>query len=341
MRNFVLALLASTALAACGPASTPSENEAVTPSVSAADIQTTTAALNEWFEVKYEEQVAFSPLTQTSLGRKTNYDKIDDYSQAASDEEYAWLEASIEEMKTRFPYDQLTTDAKTSYDIMLYLFEQDKANRPFQSNGYVFEQMGAVQSSFAQILISQHNVDTEEDAEAYISRIAESGRAIEQLIERSKANAATGVHPPRFAFEAVITEAQNLISGAPFETGDEDNAIWTDFTEKVFALESAGKIDPSLRQYLQNEAREALLGPWQTAYQNLIAWQEEDIVNAPEVSTGVGSLLPNGEAFYAERLANQTTTNLTPEEVHQIGLDEVARIRAEMEVIKDSVGFET
>ena len=339
MRTLMIALLASTALIACDQTTSGSE-PATAPVSSAAQIETTTAALNDWFEVKYEEQLAFSPLAQTGLGRKTNYDKIDDFSQAADDEQFAWQEASIKEMQDKFPYDQLSTDAQTSYDIMLFLYEQNKAARAFQTNGYVFEQMNAVQSSFAQILIAQHGVDTEEDMHAYISRIAASGRAIEQLIERSKANAATGVHPPRFAFEAVIAESQNLISGVPFDKSNQDNALWEDANKKIDILLAGDKLTEQAADALREATRQALLGPWKSAYESLIAWQEEDMVNAPETATGVGSLLPNGEAFYAERLANQTTTALTPEEVHQIGLSEVTRLRAEMEAVKDSVGFE-
>src|SRR5690606_27856572 len=54
---------------------------------------------------------------------------------------------------------------------------------------------------------------------------------------------------------------------------------------------------------------------------------------------GVGTTHPNGKAYYAQRLAASTTTNLTPDQVHQIGLDEATRIRGEMEALKDRVGF--
>ena len=87
------------------------------------------------------------------------------------------------------------------------------------------------------------------------------------------------------------------------------------------------------------DIRAALINDWQPAYQRLIAWQEEDRVNAPDVATGVGAL-PNGAAFYNERLANQTTTNLTADEIHDIGLAEVARLQAEMETVKDEFGFD-
>jgi uncharacterized protein (DUF885 family) len=83
----------------------------------------------------------------------------------------------------------------------------------------------------------------------------------------------------------------------------------------------------------------ALLQNFETAYRDVLTWLETDIDNADVIATGVGKL-PDGEAYYSYRLANSTTTNLTPEEIHQIGLDEVARIHTEMEQIKNQVGFE-
>jgi len=100
----------------------------------------------------------------------------------------------------------------------------------------------------------------------------------------------------------------------------------------------AGEIDAEKADSLKAAARTALLENWKPAYENLIAWQKEDIKNTPELGTGVGAL-PNGEAYYNERLANHTTTDLTADEIHQIGLDEVKRLRTEMIKIKDKVGF--
>lgn len=342
MRNLLFALLASTALTACGQSNqTPDAPHAEAPAdIDAAKIAETTAALNAWFEEVYEEQVAFSPLTQTSLGRKTSYGEIDDFSRAAEDEQYEWMKANIAEMRERFPYEELTPDAQTSYDIMEYLFERTEAGRPFSDGGYVFDQMNAIQSYFPQVLISQHNVDTVSDMDAYISRIKATGTAIDQLIVRSKAAAANGVHPPRFAFEAVISEATKLTSGAPFDDSGADNDVYADAKTKIQALLDAGDITSDQATDLHDQVEAALTGEWQTGYKNLIAWQEEDIANAPEVNTGIGTNIPNGDAYYAERLANQTTTDLTADQIHQIGLDEVSRIRAEMEAIKEQVEFE-
>jgi len=90
---------------------------------------------------------------------------------------------------------------------------------------------------------------------------------------------------------------------------------------------------------LKTSAKRALIDDWQPAYARLVAWQKEDIKNTPELGTGVHAL-PNGAAYYNERLANNTTTNLTADEIHQIGLGEVARLRGKMIKVKETVGFE-
>ncbi|MFT5134682.1 MAG: hypothetical protein ACI9SC_003163, partial [Gammaproteobacteria bacterium] len=92
-------------------------------------------------------------------------------------------------------------------------------------------------------------------------------------------------------------------------------------------------------EVLSRATRDALISVWKPAYENLIKWQQEDVVNAPKLASGVGAL-PGGEAFYNERLAKWTSTSLSADEIHEIGLAEVARLRGEMEAIKEAVGFE-
>ena len=98
-------------------------------------------------------------------------------------------------------------------------------------------------------------------------------------------------------------------------------------------------IDQEKADQLTTDIEAALINDWQPAYERLIAWQKEDQVNASAEAQGVGAL-PNGQAYYNERLANQTTTSLTADEIHEIGLSEVARLRAEMELVKTEFGFD-
>lgn len=298
--------------------------------------QDETSRLNAWFERKYEEQLAFSPIQQTFQGRRSS--AIDDMSLAAQDRQLAWLRASVAELKKTFTYANLAPEAQTSYDLWVYQLEQAEAALPFRTNAYIFDQMSAIHALFPQLLIAFHQADTAEDLAGYVNRIRETGRAITQLIDISKRNAVEGVRPPRFAFDFVIDESTKIITGAPFDDSATDSAVWGDLKTKVAALQAKGVLDEARGKALLDEARAALTGPFRSAYQALIAWQKEDREKAPATTSGVGAL-PNGAAFYRERLANQTTTTLTADQIHEIGLAEVARLRGEMEAIRKEVGF--
>jgi len=298
-----------------------------------------TARINEWFDVKFEEQIAFSPIFQSVLGRKTAYGEIDDLSDDARLKQLEWQRNSVAEMQKMFDRSQLSTEAQTSHDIWLYQLEESEAAYLHRSNEYIFHQMHGDHAFLPQVLISFHPVDDASDMEAYISRIQQSGRAIHQLIERSKENAQNGVRPPHFAFGYVIDEATKLISGVPFDASGEDNTIWANANVKVDALLEKGTITDAEAEQMKVAAKDALLNAWKPAYEALIAWQQEDVANAPLLSSGVGAL-PDGEVFYKERLANWTTTKLSADEIHEIGLVEVERLRGEMDSIRNAVGFD-
>ncbi len=347
--RLLLSVAASAMLSACEPADnaaqTPAAKDAaasvptpIASSESAGDALDESARLNAWFEEQFEEELAFSPIQQTFLGVTENNDQIDDFSLEAQREQLNWKRDSVAEMRTSFDYDQLNADAKISYDLWEYQLAAAEATEQFRTNDYIFEQMNAVHSFFPQLLIAFHTVEDADDMQAYISRIEATEVALDQLITLSQEAAAAGVRPPRFAFDSVIDSAGQIITGAPFTQG-EDSAIWADTQQKIETLKESETINQAQADALANAARTALVDHWQPAYERLIAWQQEDILNTSETSQGVGTL-PEGEAYYNERLANQTTTDLTADEIHQIGLDEVSRLKAEMEAIKNSVGFE-
>ena len=332
------------ALAGCGnpaPAAGPEPSVSTDVQIqtpTTAEIEAETAKLNAWFEVKYEEELQFSPMSLSYLGRKEKYGELNDLSVAAQDAALERLRASTKEMEDTFDYDLLEDEAKLSYDLWKYQLAEAEAELPFRKNGYIFEQMGGVHTQLPTFMINIHRVDTEQDMLDYISRLQASGLAMDQLIEQSKANAEYGVRPPLFAFEKVLDEARKLITGAPYDDG-EAAALYADSKAKIAALVDAGEIDAARGEALLGEVEAAMTDIIKPAYERLIVWLEEDQPNAMTVATGVGGQ-PNGAAYYARRLKASTTTDLTPDEVHQIGLDEVERIRGEMEAIKESVGFD-
>jgi len=333
-------LLAALLLAACSepavetpPAAEPAAEQTATDSVSE------TERINAWFEEKNEEQLQFSPIQLTVLGRKELYDQIDDMSVEATQEQLDWMAAAVSELQQEFDYDALDFEAKTSYDLWIFQYEQARDNFEYSNQEYVFEQMGGVHSQLPVILMNYHQVETLSDMEAYISRIGGVARALGQQLEWAQNNAERGVRPPRYAYEFVRDASSGLTQGQPFDDAENDSAVWNDAKTKIDALVSAETIDAATAEDLRARARTALENEFLPAYQELISWLDQDINNAPAEPVGV-STLPNGVAFYNQMLRSYTTTDLTADEIHQIGLDEVARLRAEMIAIKDAVEFD-
>ncbi|WP_100643830.1 DUF885 domain-containing protein [Alteromonas facilis] len=338
-----LALSAVLALGACSKAPESQTNSASTAAATeatAAATQTESERLNQWFETKYEEQLMQSPLTLTSLGRKERYGEIDDMSEAADEERYNWLKTSVEELKSQFDYDALSADAKISYDIWVYGYDVATAMRPFQRRAYIFSQMSGPQSSLPNLLINFHNVTSAQDMSDYISRISGLATGVAQLLTRAQLHASEGVRPPYFAYDGVIEQATNLITGLPFtEDSDEDSAIFADAKRKIAGLVEAGTIQQAEADAFEQQVREALLTDFYASYKALIDWHKADRENVSEEAQGM-SALPDGIAAYNAALYNSTTTQMTADEIHNVGLAEVARLRQEMESIKDKVEFD-
>lgn len=337
-QRFLALALSAAALAACGngsPSGAPPESARTAPAGNA--VASESERLAVWLDARFEESLDFSPLRKTSLGRKDDYDKIDDVSEAAGDAQLAWARASVEELRRTFDYERLTPEAKTSYDLWVFGLEQAEKAMPFRRRAYAFNQMGGAHTGLPQALITQHRVDDAADMRAYIARIGGVARAIDQLLERAKLAAGEGVHAPRFAYAAVRQQATALVTGAPF-AGTGDAPLWADAKAKIDALASSGKVDAATADELRAAARAALVDSFKPSYDALIAWVDADVANSDEVATGVWKL-PDGPAFYAQRLAAETTTDMTAEQIHALGLREVERIHGEMDAIRRQVGF--
>jgi uncharacterized protein (DUF885 family) len=301
-------------------------------------VERESARLNEWLDARYEEQLDFSPLTKTRLGRKEDYDRIDDFSEAGAEARLDWLRASVTDLERDFDRDLLTPEAQTSYDLWRYGLERSEAAWPYRRRGYVFHQMQGPHTGLPQALINFHRVDEESDMVAYVARLGEVGRALRQSLEAAQVAAGEGVHAPRFAYDAVIEQSRAVITGAPFG-GAGQSPLFADVNAKLAALVAAGKIDAARADELRAAATAALTERVKPAYEEIIAWASADRANSDEVATGVWKL-PDGPAYYNERLAASTTTTMTADEIHDLGLAEVERIHAEMEAIKQQVGFD-
>ena len=340
MRKHVVArtLALSIVLALAGGAASAQDAPA-TATAEAQDASSESRRLDAWFERKYEEELQFSPIRLTFLGRKERYDQLDDFSEESGAWQLAWQKASVEEMERSFDYDALDDESQLSYDLWKRQYEVARDSDKYRDNVYVFNQMQGPQSFLPTFLINFHKVDSEADYEAYLKRVEALPRAFDQMLARARRNAGDGYRMPRFAYEGVLTEARKVVSGAPFGDGP-DSALWTDLQAKADGLQKAGKIDAAEATALKARAKAALLANVQPAYAKLIGWAEADMAKAAVNPAGVGSTQPDGADYYRHQLRMHTTTDLTADQVHRIGLDEVKRIHGEMTALKDKVGFE-
>ncbi|MHA7815660.1 MAG: DUF885 domain-containing protein [Pseudohaliea sp.] len=298
-----------------------------------------TRALHDWLDGQYEEELALSPESLTRLGRKERYGELDDYSAAAEDRYLQWFRDSVESMQARFDRDALSAEGQLSWDLWQWRLQRLEEELAYSDHDYVFTQISAPQADLPQLMINYHAVDTRADMDAYVQRLRAIGPALRQLLARAEAAAARGIRPPRFAYDSVITQARDVISGHPFDDSGDPSALWADADGKIEALAQAGVISAAEAVDLRAEALAALRGPLSAGYRAVIAWLEEDRANARAAAEGVHAL-PDGEAWYAQRLRYNTTTNLSAAEIHALGLSEVARIQGAMRDIMRKVGFE-
>ena len=318
-----------------------SEQQAVTSAPQPeAIVLSETEQLNAWLDSQYEEQLGFSPQTRTQLGDKTDYDKLDDYSLDAQLEELEWLRSSVATMQQEFDYERLNEDGKLSYDMWAFGLEQAESRVPFLNHGYIFGR-GGPHSGLPSFLISYHSLASAEDVEAYLSRLGEIDRVFAQLLARAKQASAAGIRQPRFAYDFALNEIERVTAGVPFNTSDDspNSPIWVDLQTKITALVQNNALTSDQAQAYLNEAQAILANEVLNAYTDVAQWLVEDRELSSPESQGAWAL-PDGEAYYNHRLKLMTTLDLSADEIHNIGLSEVARLRGEMEAIKDLVGFE-
>lgn len=340
MKYSIIALAIGGLLTGCGQPSEPQNQQSqAQQSESTAQSQLSESErLNAWFDEKYQQQLQLSPMQMTFLGIKQRYDEIDDMSIEAEQQRLQWMADSVTELENSFDYEQLSDEAKTSYDVWVYQYEQQKREAEYRQYDYVFDQMRGAHTFMPQFLLNFHRVDNPQDMEAYIARLSASAGALEQLLQRAEQQVEQGIRAPKFAYRLIIDESKKVITGAPFTEG-EDSAFMADANKKITTLLEQQKIDQATAESMRSRAADVLYKQVLPVYEEIIAFFEADIENTPDVATGMHRL-DGGTEFYNAMLKNYTTTEMTADEIHQLGLQEVERLNNEMLEIKDKVGFE-
>ncbi len=228
-----------------------------------------------------------------------------------------------------FDRDLLTYEQNISADMMQWQLQNIIESQQFVDYDYPFQQMNGVNILFPNFLTVIYPIRTERDAENYIAVLGQVKEGLESAIIKSEEQVANGVIPPRFILEATINSMNIFINPEPSQ-----NPLVTAFSDK---LEAVDELDANRRMQLINEVI-AIVGTdiypvWQEAIDTLFSQQD--------IAANDAGLwrFEEGETLYAQRLQTFTTTNLSPEEIHEIGLREVARIEQEMDGLFRQLGY--
>ncbi|MDG1417853.1 MAG: DUF885 domain-containing protein [Maricaulis sp.] len=327
-----------------GTSSTPAPEtsaEAIAPAQNTRETETEIAAaemtesdrLNAWYEEVFQAGVARSPMTQTFLGMKTNYDQWNNVTPEYAQEGFEISQANLAYMRENFDYDALDASAQISWRLFEYNQQRAVEGQRWIDHGYTFTQRGGPHMNTPTFLINNHRVDTLEDAQAYIGRINNMGEYLDQQMANSQRSFALGVSTPSWTFEPMIQTARNIVNGAPFTDG-EDSPLLADFRAKVDSLE----LEDEVAADLMTQAETAMTGVMAPAYDRIIAMFEQQHAASSD-DDGVWKH-PDGAEYYNFRLNGFTTMDISAEEIHQLGVSEVARIHGEMREIMAQVGFE-
>ena len=290
------------------------------------------ARLTAFLDAAFDEQIATNPQQLTLLGSKALYDRLNDYTDAYRERQLALAERQVAEMRRQFDPARLSPQGRLSFRLAEKEAEDDRAAFRWRWHGFPATNNGSPLGNLPVFLINNHRVSSVADAEAYVARIREFERVMNEIGANMRRSAELGIVPPRFNFAPVREDGRRILAGAPFTDGP-DTPLFADFKAKVNRLE----IPQAEKDRLIAAAREALTGPFRRGYDSMFATL--DAIEPRATGNNGAWSLPDGAAFYAQRLSDQTTTDLSAEQIHRIGLEQVARIHREMERIKAQVGF--
>jgi uncharacterized protein (DUF885 family) len=291
------------------------------------------AAINRYFDTVSEQYLAASPETATSLGldigrRAALKSQLSDASMAHIAYDREWCRTGLSKLAA-FPDATLSPAARLNKAVVKYAFELGRDAAPFDygentmlsalseaAGPYVVSQQSGAYSAVPEFLDSQHGVKTAADAEAYLARVHAMARDLTQETERVRKDAGLGVIPPDFIVSNTIGQQEGLLA-IPAAQARLASALG----RKVKEAGLSGDYEARCVRIVEKEVYPALAAQL-AALKNLQPRSGHD--------AGVWRL-PNGEAYYRWLLKQGTTTNLTPDEVHNMGLEQNKAIEARMD----------
>lgn len=299
----------------------------------AQEIETETLRINDFFDRVFERDLERSPQSLTEFGRKAKYSELDDISLRRMKEDYELSVRTLQDLR-RFDYSMLSPVAQVSYKVFERDLERSIEGFQWKSYRYAISQMRGLHTWFPSFMMNYHKIDSLPDAEAYVTRLRSVKPQFESLIEKLKLTESNGVIPPQFVYPQIKESIDQILKGRPFTAESKyDSPLLADFKGKVAKI----SITPDQRRHLITEAERALTLIVKPSYDLLSAELERLQKMAP--MEGSLSYMPKGQKLYNFSLQSFTTTKLTADEIHQVGLQEVQRIHQEIEILKAKMGY--
>lgn len=294
----------------------------------------------DFLEKSYQILLFRSPQFLTSLGVSADYglrnDRLDDLSPSYLRQTQA-LEAGILERLRAFDRSALLPGDRTSYDVYEWYLDQQVRGHRFAYHDYpVHHFVNSYNFNLILFLSEEHPLNSVEDAEDYITRLSQIDDQVSQVLERLRISEAIGVLPPSIIVTWTSGSLQEDLGGTrdPSAVRVTRLALYTAFAERLEGVEG---IDDPMRESLLDRVEAELVASFVPAWVTLIDHME-GIRSLAGTEAGVWRL-PDGDEYYKYLLRDHTSTELTAEEIHQVGLDGVARVEAELRLAFDRLGY--
>ncbi len=296
--------------------------------------QPATNSLDKFLDDSVLEPILDSPQTLTSLGLHqldflTNHNEnLDDYSVEKSESDHEKFLVYYEKLNN-FDETKLPDSAKLNLEVAKFAANIEK--RGFENFRYYmgpFIQFYGTHLSFVNFMTDTHKLVSEKDAEDYIKRIAKIPDAIDQLMIFEKRRAEAGIYSPKFVYEKTLLQLTSLI-----ETPTDQHPLFMSFKDASESMDLETDKKESMFLSLKDNIEK-----FKSSYARLKILVEENSQNAREFD-GVWSL-PNGDDYYKHRLQIFTTTDLTADEIHKLGLQMVEEIQSEIKRILSEEGYD-
>lgn len=270
-----------------------------------------------------------------SLGFNSHNAELDDASLAKDDEMFALL-PEIRQGVLQYDDSELDKSDQMSKEIALYLLDFAVDATEFRYHSYPVNQLFGIQNGFPSFMDAQHQVNSVEDANNYISRLNQVKRKFSQSLEGLKLREEKNIIPPRFVIDRVLDEMTTFVA-----TPINENILYTSLQDKMIKAGESGSavFDDQTQAKILADVEIAMTESVHPAYQLFIDYFSA-LRDKANTDDGFWKL-PNGDKAYASSLKFFTTTNYTADFIHQTGLSEVARIQGEILTILNSEGFDT